>query len=275
MKKNILFLILSILLTACTETSPTGNFHVTASIEPLRYAIESVAGQDVSVTTLTPAGGSAETYQPTPAQIADLSESDAYIRVGTLGFEQTRLRKATENMPHLFAISASAGIPALSHESGEDPHTWVSPISMRIIIDNIVDALCEIDTMHAAQYEARQKQMTARIDSIDHRLRTMLADAPCRTFLINHPALGYFARDYGFRQLAVEHDGKEASAERIANLTRQCREEGVRVVFIQKGHSGRGAESIAREIGAKVVEINPLAYDWEAEILKIASALRS
>lgn len=274
MKKYSLLLLLALLLAACGSPRPQNGVHVTVSIAPLHYVAKQLAGDRINVSTLTPDGSGPETYQPTPAQIAELSESDAYVRVGTLGFEETRLRKVTQNMPHLFAVNASRGIKSLHGEGSEDPHTWTSPRSMRIIARNMAAAFCSIDTAAATRYTAALRAFEQHLDSLDAEVTRLTAELPCRTFLINHPALGYLARDYGLTQLAIEHDGKEASAERIAMLSRRCKEEGVRCVFVLRGHHPGAAESIAREIGARVVVINPLGYEWEEELLRTVKALR-
>ena len=85
--------------------------------------------------------------------------------------------------------------------------------------------------------------------------------------------MGYYAKSYGLRQLSVQHDGKEPSADHLARLIQECRREGVRVVFIQKEYSGKTARLVAEEIGARVVEVNPLSADWEQEITRLTDAL--
>ena len=108
---------------------------------------------------------------------------------------------------------------------------------------------------------------------LEAALRRRLRQAPSRTFLIYHPALGYFARTFGLRQLSVEQDGKEASPRRVAELVGQCRRDSVRVVFIQKEYSGETARRIAEATGARVAVINPLSYQWEEELEHIVEEL--
>ena len=143
-----------------------------------------------------------------------------------------------------------------------DPHVWMSTSNARILASNICNALCEADSANAEIYKDNLKRFDARVDSIDAAIRTELKDVSHRSFLIYHPALGYFARDYGLRQLAVEQDGKEPS-------------ENVRVVFIEKEYSGKSARRIAEHLGAKVSIINPLGYDWPTELSIISKALKN
>ena len=91
--------------------------------------------------------------------------------------------------------------------------------------------------------------------------------------MIYHPALSYFARDYDLLQLPIEAGGKEPSPAHLKELVDLCKEEEIRVIFVQPEFDRRNAELIARQTGTRVVDINPLAYDWEAEMLRTAREL--
>lgn len=259
---------------------------LTASIAPLSAVVQAIAGDSFAVSTLVPPGSGPETYEPTPRQMVALGASGAFFRIGTLGFERTRLEKIAESAPDVLLVNVSEGIVLLpdthghSREAaaeaasdGGDQHVWTSPLNLKVMARNVCRALCRLDEAGASAYEQRLQRFENRADSVDAAVRQLLSGIRSRTFLIYHPALGYFARDYGLRQLSVEHDGKEPSAERIDQLIRQCREEQVRVVFIQKEHTGRAARRIAEETGARIVEIDPLSPDWAGEMLHVAKAL--
>lgn len=288
MPKFLLFLVFPLFLLASCAGGLTDGERITVSIEPLRYFVEAIGGEKYSVTTLVPSGASPETYELTPQQVVEVSDSRIYFSVGTLGFEKTRLRKLTDNAPHLTAVNLSDSIALMTtdeaccttdhvhgtaFEPAIDLHTWVAPSSARKMAHRICTALTRLDSLNAPLYASRRDSLIRHIDSVDARIRTILKDLPQRTFLIYHPALGYFARDYGLRQLAVEHNGKEPSAERMQQLIHQARAEGVKVVFIQEEHSGRAARRIAEALGARVVEIAPLSYEWDEQLLHIASSL--
>ena len=100
-----------------------------------------------------------------------------------------------------------------------------------------------------------------------------LAHAKHRTFLINHPSLGHFALQYNLRQISVEHEGKEASAARVQTLIDECRKDCVQVILCQEQHSDRTTQTIAKELGLPIRTINPLSYDWDKEIVRIADLI--
>ena len=232
--------VFSLLLVACNPAGSEEKMRVSVSIAPLRYAVESLLDTNVVINVLTSDGASPETYQLTPKQVAELSESQLYVRVGSLGFENTQMRKVTQNMPHLLCVNSARGISPLRHSHGdemesEDPHVWMSPINMKVIAHNVLLTLESIDTVHEVTYAKRFHLFVQRMDSIDNAIRQKLRNIKSRAFLIYHPALGYYAKNYGLRQLSVQNDGKEPSADYLAHLIQECRREKVRVVFYGKG----------------------------------------
>lgn len=277
----LLLLSLPLLLTSCRDVVGTRPV-VTVSIEPLRYFVQSIGGENFEVNTLVPAGASPETYELTPQQVVQISDSRAYFTVGTLGFEQARLKKLTENAPNLLVINTSDSIALLKdhhdhgdhqHADGIDLHTWVSTTSGKQIARNVLRALCQVDTAHAALFQQRHDSLVQHIDSLDGEIRTTLRPLAQRTFMIYHPALGYFARDYGLQQVSVEQDGREPSAERMQQLILQAQRNHVQVIFIQEEHAGRAARRIAEATGARIVSIAPLSAEWDKEMLRIARSL--
>lgn len=276
--RKYLFLLLLPLYVGCAPESEQPVLTVT--IAPLHYIVSGIAGDKYAINTLAPAGVSPETYEPTPRQMVDLGNSKALFRIGTLGFEQTRLNKLAMNTPNLAVFSVSDSIrllPAADHGHGPDhgdQHIWTSPRNVKLMARNVCHALCRIDSAATPFYTERLARFEERVDSIDTLIRTQLDTVAHRAFLIYHPALGYFARDYGLQQFSVETDGKEPSAGHLQQLVNTCRSEGVRVVFIQKEYKGRSAQRIADEIGGKVIVINPLGADWEQEMVGIATALK-
>ena len=74
-------------------------------------------------------------------------------------------------------------------------------------------------------------------------------------------------------QISIEEGGKEPSPAHLKELIDLCRTENVHVIFVQPEFDKRNAETIAQQTGTKVVPINPLSYNWEEEMLKVAEAL--
>lgn len=283
------FLLLLSVLTACKPTARTADVPaLTVSIEPLRYFTEALAGPYFTVSSLVPGGMSPETYDPTPRQLVELSGSVACLLTGHLGFEQVWQERLRSTAPGVEFIDLSEGLPLIReeeeghdheghahhHHNGIEPHIWNSPANASLIATRILQTLCRLDPEHRSYFEARHDSLQAGIHRVDSLTRQLLQRPGAHhAFLIYHPALSYYARDYGLRQIAIEEGGKEPTPEALRRLIDLCRTEQVGVIFVQPEFDTRHAELIARQTGTRIVRINPLAYQWEEEVLHVAQEL--
>lgn len=268
MKPLFLLLLLS-LLFACLSDKSAGRRTLAVTAEPYRYVVEAVAGDSWTVESLVPKGDNPETFDPTPRDIVSLANSRAYFIVGGLGFEDAWLGRIAEMYPRLRIFDTSEGIT----RTDEDPHLWASPDNMAVIAKNVCNALCSLDTANADGYRARLHALTDRIAATDGYITQKLEMFKGNSFLVFHPSLTYFARLYGLHQLSIEEEGKEPSAAHIKGVVDEAKRRGVTIVFVQSGFDSKNAVTIADEIGARVVSIDPLNYDWHTELCKIADEM--
>ena len=301
---NILFLVLIALCFSACKGHIEREKIITVTIEPQKYFAEQLAGDLFKIVTMVPAGTSPETYDPSPVQITNLAKSTAYFQIGKIGFEDVWMNKIKENDPGLLIFDNGAGINYIgsvcdhdhnhdhghahahahgesddhhhhhhAHEGGVDPHTWNSPKEALLIVENMYKAFVEIDKENEKIYTENFNRLKSEILNTDSIVTSLLANADCKTFVIYHPALTYFARDYGFKQLCIEMEGKEPSPEQIRQLVETVKAENVKTIFIQQEFDQKNAELISKETGCKLIVINPLSYNWSEETIKIANAL--
>jgi zinc transport system substrate-binding protein len=236
------------------------------------------------VTTLLGRGANPETFDPTMKARMALENSAAFFQVGGLPFEESIAETLGENVK---IVNTSKGIDPIygthdhgdadsddHHHGGADPHTWTSVKNARVIARNMLDALIEIDPDGADFYRQRHSRLDSRLDSLDRVLADKLTDIKTRAFAVWHPSLSYFARDYGLTQISVGFENKEMSPRALAEVTDDARQAGVKVLFFQKEYDSRQANSLCGAIGAELVTINPLEYDWEAQLISIADILK-
>ena len=282
--KKLIYILTLFILSACGNTTQKSEKPIlTVTLEPLRYFTEAIAGDNYEVVSMVPKGSSPESYDPTPQQLVNLSKSQAYFRIGYIGFEQAWMKKLEANCPNMKVYDTSKGIDLIRdkghwhgdhfHEGGVEPHVWNSTQNALIIADNIYQALCELDSTHQEDYQKRLDVLKQTIRQTDANVRTLLENADS-TFLIYHPALSYFARDYGLKQVSIEEGGKEPSPAQLKALIETCRNENVHTIFVQQEFDQRNAQLIANELGINIVSINPLSYDWVKEMIRIAEALK-
>lgn len=263
---------------------------ITVTILPLKYFADQIVGKKMDVMCMVPAGSNPESYDPSPNQLVNLSKSKAYLAVGSLGFELAWLDKLAQNQPALKIYKTSAGINLIDTEEeceeahsqteghshiGPDPHIWSSPRTARVMARNIYNAIVASDPANRVYYLGNYNKLTKEIDQTDSLLTNKLRNAPNRSFLIYHPALTYFARDYELEQFSVEFNGKEPTPQHLKQLIDVAKKNHIRVIFIQKEFDSKNAQILAQEAGCKIVVIDPLTYNWSKGLIEIATALAS
>jgi zinc transport system substrate-binding protein len=249
---------------------------VVVSVAPQRGIVERLAGASVDLLTLIPTGSDVETYAPSAQQAARLEHAALVFWVGhpAVPLEARLLAPWLARRPGVPRVALVDHDPAGS--GGEparrgDPHLWTSPRVVRGAAAELTEALARLLPDEATAIRARGAAFDAEIAALDTRLTARLAGGG--RFLVDHPSLGYLARDYGLEQRALEQDGKEPTPKQLARLVAWARSAGVRVVLAQRGASRRGAELLARETGAELLEVDPLAPDWLDGIERLGAAL--
>jgi zinc transport system substrate-binding protein len=266
---------------------------VAVSILPQVEFVRNVGGDHVDILEIVPPNSSPEIYEPTPSQMKQLKRAKAYFKIGTdLDFEINLMGKMTSINSHLLIVDCSKGIELLmmhdTDKAGEnhgghnhglrDPHIWNSIRNARIMIDNIAEGLIAIDSIHKSEYLKNAASYKSKLDSLDTTILAMLKDSPKRTFIVLHPAWGYFARDYNLNELSIESEGKEPSAADIKILVNMAKAQTIRTVFASPQFNSESAKAVAREIGGIVDYIDPLNGKFLENMLltaqKIAASLR-
>ena len=269
---------------AKSEIGPSDRIKVFVSILPQVSFAERVGGECVDVSVMVGPGQSPATYEPRPKQMAELNKARLYFRVG-VPFEDVWMERISKANPNMKVIDTRRGIELLSmnarhrhedeahhhHGTGiKDPHIWLSPRLVKIQAQNMCTALIAEDFAHRSYYESNLTAFQADLDELDSEISKILKPIETRKFMVFHPALGYFARDYALEEIPIQRQGKEPSAKILADLIEQAKEEGIKVVFVQQQFGHASAEMIVRAIGGKVVYIDPLAKDYLENMRKIA-----
>lgn len=262
-----------------TQAAPTAlasgdakPLNITVSILPQKYFVERIGGQHVRVTVMVLPGASPATYEPKPDQMAALAQADAYFSIG-VPFEKAWLEKFRAANTKMKMVDTAQGIERQATPGGGfDPHIWLAPSLVKIQAQTIYNALVELDGAHQDDYKANLDAFLADIAKLDQEIRAALAQVKTRKFIVFHPAWGYFARDYGLEQVAIEVGGQEPSAQELAKVIELAKKENIKVVFVQPEFSQEEAKTIAKEIGGRVVPISPLSPDGLANLRAVAKA---
>jgi zinc transport system substrate-binding protein len=295
MKRSVLLLFITFCCTAMTGPTPVyaaGGMTVFVSILPQQYFVERVGGDRVKVSVMVAPGANPATYEPKPGQMAKMAGARIYFAVG-VPFESVWLEKFASANPGMKIVGTDAGIRKIqmaSHGHGEqkasdgtryrhtvtDPHVWTSPPLVKIMAENIRDALIGADPENKSVYDDNCEQFIREIDELDSRLRELFSEIkPPKAFMVFHPSWGYFAAAYGLKQIPVEMEGKNPKPAYLGRLIDRARADGIKVIFVQPQFSAKSAKIVADAIGGRVVHADPLARNWGENLIRQAEQFRS
>lgn len=289
MKRFLYLIILCVILAGCKGTpqkqADSGKASgtekpavtVTVTISPYKYFVDQIAKGKVDVNVMVSNGNNPETYEPYAQQMMELSKSALYLKVGSIGFEQTWMKKLQDNAPEMKVIDTSVGIkPAKTPGGNIDPHVWMSCSNARIIASNILKALCELEPKNKAFFEKNYQSLLSIIDKRDSTIKESFKKDPdlVRKFVIYHPILTYFARDYQLEQLAIEEEGREPSAAQLKSLIERARKEKIKYCLIQAEFANRNTTTFINESHTKPMNINPLQGEWNWAMQEAAAAVQ-
>lgn len=278
--RYIFIVALVVVLFACQENKDKEKT-VSVSILPQRYFVERIAGDHVKVNVMIPPGANPAISDLNTEQLKALHHSSIYFAVGYLPFELSHLYPFLEGESDILLVKQSVGMDlemgecdhdakggpdTHSHEGSFDPHVWMSPKYAKMMARTMLDVLSAKFPDQQEVFEKNYHQLALDIDSVDVAARRIISGKQNKTFLIYHPALTYFARDYGMEQISIENEGKEPNPSHIKAIIDTCRAKGINIVFIQNQFDVMNAKSIAKEIGGEIIPIDPLTPDWKEEM---------
>ena len=284
--------------SAASASAPT----VVASILPQSEFVARIAGGKVKILTLVGPGASPHNYEPTPRQMADLSGASLWLTVGGVEFEKAFMPKVKALYPRLRIVDTAAGVKfrtleshshageagapasaspaapsapaAADAEGGIDPHVWLGRDAVKVQLSAATEALSVLLPADAAQFRKNRDAYVAEIDAAFASLAKDLAPLKGKKIFVYHPSFGYFLDSFGILQEAVELGGKEPTQKSLTSLIAEAKADGAKVVFVQKQFSTNAARTVAIAIGGVVVEVDPLAPDWLANIKAMGAALK-
>ncbi len=237
-----------------SQKPANGVISVVTTISTFNSMVEAVGGEHVQVKSLVPVGASPEEYQPTPQDVATLSQAALLVENGA-GLE-TWLGKTIANVKSssLRTVVASDGLPV----KNQNPHLWMDPIYAKHYVFAIRDALIEIDPQHAGEYHTNATRYAASLDQLRASIARKIATIPPshRYMIVFHNAWQYYNDRFGITTLGFieANPGQDPNPQQLARLIDLAREHQVRAIFSEPEYSGKLAQQIAHNADIKIVD---------------------
>lgn len=297
MKKKKLFvlfttfflLVLLQMRESCFSNQPSEQAQklVIVSILPYEFFVGKISGSTIDVHSLVPAGMDVHTFEPTARSTRLLLNSRGWIGIGepfekkiTDTLSQAASRKVMLTISdHLSLLQYPNTLhfqstrPAAHACGGQDRHVWLSPKLIRKQIPLIANSLIAMFPEHREAYLENAKTLGKEMQDLDLSLEKTLAPISGSTFLISHPALGYFCKDYGLFQLSVETDGKEPLPKDLNQILSLAREKNIKLMVVQKNYPDKGAKIIAKQLQIPIYYFDPYQSNYIENLQELATVL--
>ena len=237
-----------LVVAACSEPSEIERPQVAVTLWPLQYVAERVAGDDADVVNVTPAAAEPHDVELGSQQVVTLTEADLLVTLGG-GFQ-----------PGVDDVAEEAGDRVFEIPAPDDPHIWLNPLALIEPAERIAQRLDALDPEHGVEYYERARSLRLDLEGIHQDLVRGLRSCDRVVLITTHEAFGHFARTYGLehRGIAGVNAESEASPSELADVIELVESRGVTSVFSERSLPADLAETVGRETGATVLELDSM-----------------
>jgi manganese transport system substrate-binding protein len=240
------------------QNSNTDKKVILTTFTVLADMASNVAGDKAIVQSLTKPGAEIHGYEPTPSDIVKAQDADLILDNG-LGLERwaQKFYGNLKNVPH---VTLSEGITPIdisedAYAGKPNPHAWMSPKLALKYVENIRQALVNLDPANAETYNANAQTYSEQIKQVDQKLQKTVAEIPAnRRFMVTcEGAFSYLANDYGLKEkyLWAVNSEQQATPQQIRKVINTVRKNQIPTVFCESTVSANAQKQVAKESNAK------------------------
>lgn len=273
------------------ESTELSKLTVMTSFYPMYDFAVNIGGNKVIVKNMVPSGIEPHDWEPAASDIVGLEEADVFIFNGAGMEHWVETVLDTLGNENLIIVEASEGVSLIEghgHDDDEDehededeqedeadhdeeqldPHVWLSPLNVKIQVQNIRDAFVEADPDNADYYNENYETYVAKLDVLDQKFKDSLTNLSNKDIIVAHEAFGYLCDAYGLNQIGIEGLSPDSDPDpaRMEEIIELAKEKQIKIIFFEELVSPKVAQTIADEIGVETAVLNPLEGLTEEQI---------
>ena len=172
----------------------------------------------------------------------------------------------------------------VGRKSGDNPHLWYDPATMKAVADKLAEQLGQVDEAHKADYEANAKRFVGSLRPLEAKVAEMKSRYAGQPVTASEPVFGYMAQALGLDmrnekfQTAVMNNTEPSPAD-VAAFEDDLKAHKVKVMLYNSQADDQAVKrlvGIARAAHVPVVgvtETEPAGKTYEAWMLGQLTAL--
>ena len=253
---------------------PAKKLAVVATTPDLAALASAIGGTAVNVRALAKPTEDPHFVDAKPSHIVTLNRADVLIEGGAeleLGWLPPLLESARNDRIAAGArgrIVASQGIRMLEIPTSFDrskgdvhslgnPHFMIDPLNVRIIAANIAEHFAQIQPESAAMFRANLDAFNRTLAARTATWQKQLEPYRGAKIVTYHKDFTYLAQRFGLQVLETlePKPGIAPSPAHLAKVITAMKVERARVILVQPFQNRKTAETVARQVNAKVLDI--------------------
>ncbi|EKE22133.1 MAG: Periplasmic solute binding protein [uncultured bacterium] len=242
----------------------SNKISVTTSFYPIYFLTSQIGGDLIDVANLTPAGTEPHDYEPTAQDIIKIKKSRLlFLNGGGLEVWSDDIKKGIGiSTPKIINLGDEL-INQQSKENSQDkkdPHIWLSPILAIKMAEKITASLVEVDSVNKDYYQSNFDILKTELINLDSDYKKGLANCLKNDIVTAHAAFGYLTQTYGINQISIAglSPEEEPSIQQLAEVAKIAKENEIKYIFFESLTNPKLSQTIAREVGAQTLVLNPI-----------------
>jgi zinc transport system substrate-binding protein len=242
-------------------SSNNTNLKIFSSFYPIYDFVKKIGKDRVDVSTIVPAGIEPHDFEPTAKQVIELQKADV-IFINGAGFESWINKIGNANV-----VDLSKDLPIENIGSTPDPHIWLDPNLVKAYSKTIVEKFISLDPQNTDYYTSNFNEFNSKLELLNSDINMNLTNCDLNDFIAFHDAFGYFAKRYGLTQHSISGLSPEGdiNPQKITEAIKLAEQLGVNIIFSEDNIEPRLSDTIANEIGGKVMRLSPIEMITQEE----------
>jgi len=270
------------------STKSSDKLQVVASFYPLAFFSEQIGGDKVQVTNIVPAGAEPHDYEPTAQDMVKMEDSRLIILNGggletwsnniqkNINLKKTIIIVAGEGLTTPIIGTDGEGLttqsmgtageelitqsPEKEGKIGIDPHIWLDPPLAKKMVNRIVQGFIQADPVNKDYYNFNAQALETKLDVLDLAYQQALSNCQEKNIITSHTAFAYLADRYGLNQVSIAglSPDAEPSPQQLIDIVKFAKNNKVKYIFFEGLVSPKLAQTIANEVGAQTLVLDPL-----------------
>lgn len=263
-----------------TTIKDANKMQIVATLFPQYDFAKHIVGDKAEVKLLLNSGVETHNYEPTAKDmITILDDSDMFLYTGSKlePWTENIIKNLEETDCNIVDISNNVSLITIEefeekhlnseiiheeykeshHEEIYDEHIWLNPSNSIIMIDNILENICRIDTENSDYYISNAENYKKQILELDNEYKKVIEESSRKEIAVGGEfAYSYLVNEYGIDFVSVYTncgEGEDPSIAKVKSVIDYINNHNIPVVYYEELSEGTVAKMIAEETEAEAL----------------------